>query len=79
MLPLIATFFCFVFLFYLLFSSELVCFSSEEEIIKRETTTDICLQPPSGFSDSRELSEAECDRELKPRKLSAELANLLER
>lgn len=21
------------------------------------------LQPPSGFSDSRELSEAECDRE----------------
>lgn len=62
----------------LLLSSEIVCFSSEEEIIKRETT-DICLQPPSGFSDSRELSEAECDRELKPRKLSAELANLLER
>lgn len=55
-------------------------FSSEEETIRREVSTDnICLQPPSGFSDSRELSEAECDRELKPRKLSVELANLLER
>lgn len=58
-----------------------MCFSSdEEETIRREVSTDnICLQPPSGFSDSRELSETECDREMKPRKLSVELANLLER
>lgn len=55
-------------------------FSSDDDIIRREVSTDdICLQPPSGFSDSRELSEAECDRELKPRKLSVELSNLLER
>lgn len=27
------------------------------------------LHPPTGFSDSRELSEAECDRELVPQRL----------
>lgn len=48
--------------------------------MRREASgEDLCLQPPSRFSDSRELSEAECDRELKPSKLSAELATLLER
>lgn len=24
----------------------------------------LCFRPPSGFTDSREFSEAECDREL---------------
>lgn len=37
------------------------------------------LQPPNGFSDRRELSETECDRELNSGKSSNDLATLLAR
>lgn len=61
-------------------TKDLFCFSSEEERMLDETSSDeLRLQPPSGFSDSRELSEAECDRDLKPAKLSAELVTILTR
>lgn len=46
----------------------------------------VSLQPPAGFSDSRELSEAECDRELLSRsarlrheELEDELLTLIKR
>ncbi|XP_017776462.1 PREDICTED: Down syndrome cell adhesion molecule-like protein Dscam2 isoform X2 [Nicrophorus vespilloides] len=54
--------------------------SSEGERALEDTSSEnLCLQPPSGFSDSRELSEAECDRDLAISKLPAELVTILTR
>lgn len=58
---------------YIIYSSD------DEHIIEDASPEDMRLQPPTGFSDSRELSEAECDRDIKPSKLAADLASLLAR
>lgn len=43
-------------------------------------SNEVQLKPPSCFSDSRELSEAECDRDLKIAEIiSSELSDILNR
>ncbi|KAJ8923467.1 hypothetical protein NQ315_010045 [Exocentrus adspersus] len=53
--------------------------SEEDQVLQVASSDDLRLQPPTGFSDSRELSEAECDRDLKLAKLPIELASILAR
>ena len=57
-----------------------VSFSFDDCVTEDASPEDVRLQPPTGFSDSRELSEAECDRDVMlTTKLSNDLATLLAR
>jgi hypothetical protein len=62
--------------------TDMIYFSFEEDCVTTEDASpeDMRLQPPTGFSDSRELSEAECDRDIMmTTKLPNDLATLLAR
>lgn len=54
----------------------IICSSEDEKAIADE----VQIKPPVCFSDSRELSEAECDRDLKLAEIiSSELNDILNR
>lgn len=54
-------------------------YSSENTEPQNATNDDPPLQPPTGFSDRHEVSEAECDRDLKLSQLPMELESILTR